>query len=98
MPEWYEGLCSTCKYSSQCAVTKAPGQGVYSCEEYEAGDGSSHTGRRAKNCAGSTKSMGTDAKPHASSAVLGLCSNCIHRDTCRFPRPESGVWHCEEYE
>jgi len=28
----------------------------------------------------------------------GLCMNCAHRDTCLLPRPESGVWHCEEYE
>ncbi|HQI02878.1 MAG TPA: hypothetical protein PLA18_16505 [Deltaproteobacteria bacterium] len=29
--------------------------------------------------------------------ALGLCSNCVNREVCRFPRPESGVWHCEEY-
>jgi hypothetical protein len=98
MPERYEGLCSTCKYSSRCALTKASGQGIHFCEEYEAGDGLSHAGRRVRSSAGSAKLMNPGAKPHAQGAVLGLCSNCIHRDTCRFPRPESGVWHCEEYE
>ena len=29
--------------------------------------------------------------------VKGLCVNCAHRNYCMFPRPESGVWHCEEY-
>jgi len=28
----------------------------------------------------------------------GLCINCDHRFTCTLPRPESGVWYCEEYE
>lgn len=28
----------------------------------------------------------------------GLCINCEHRFTCTLPRPESGVWYCEEYE
>jgi len=28
----------------------------------------------------------------------GLCSNCDNRQTCIYPKPESGVWHCEEYQ
>jgi hypothetical protein len=28
---------------------------------------------------------------------LGLCANCEDRDTCTFPRPEGGVWRCNEY-
>jgi len=31
-------------------------------------------------------------------ALLGLCVHCIHRQTCRRPRPEGGVWHCEDHE
>ncbi len=27
----------------------------------------------------------------------GLCMNCDHRFECMLPRPEGGVWHCEEY-
>lgn len=27
----------------------------------------------------------------------GLCTNCVHRFTCTFRRPESGVWNCGEY-
>ena len=28
----------------------------------------------------------------------GICVNCIHRDTCTFPKSEGGRTHCEEYE
>ena len=28
----------------------------------------------------------------------GLCVNCIHRDTCTFPKCDEGRLHCEEYE
>ena len=28
----------------------------------------------------------------------GLCKNCKKRKTCTLPRPEGGVWRCEEYE
>lgn len=27
----------------------------------------------------------------------GLCMNCDNRFECLLPRPEGGVWHCEEY-
>ena len=27
----------------------------------------------------------------------GLCSLCENRTTCTYPKPEGGVWHCEEY-
>ena len=28
----------------------------------------------------------------------GLCKNCKKRKTCKLPKPEGGVWRCEEYE
>jgi len=28
---------------------------------------------------------------------LGLCVNCEDRETCVYPKPDGGVWHCEEY-
>ena len=28
----------------------------------------------------------------------GLCKNCKKRKTCTLPKPEGGVWRCEEYE
>ena len=30
-------------------------------------------------------------------SVRGLCATCARRSRCEFPRPEGGVWHCEEY-
>lgn len=30
--------------------------------------------------------------------VRGLCANCARDETCEFPRPEGGVWHCADYE
>jgi hypothetical protein len=32
-----------------------------------------------------------------STKFLGLCSNCDNRETCTYPKPEGGVWRCEEY-
>jgi hypothetical protein len=40
-----------------------------------------------------------DADPEgdALARYKGLCGNCESRDGCMYPRPEGGVWHCEEY-
>lgn len=29
--------------------------------------------------------------------LAGLCPSCENRFECRFPKPEGGVWHCEEF-
>lgn len=31
-------------------------------------------------------------------ALRGLCQNCSRRHTCDLPKPEGGVWRCDEYE
>jgi len=28
----------------------------------------------------------------------GLCRNCKKKETCKLPKPEGGVWRCEDYE
>jgi len=38
-------------------------------------------------------------KPLEKAAPLkGLCLTCARKKTCLHPKPEGGVWHCEEYE
>jgi hypothetical protein len=49
--------------------------------------------------AGSGQQAGSDAVEGTDRGkYMGLCMNCLHRDTCTFPRPEGGVWRCNEYE
>ncbi|MBX3393880.1 MAG: hypothetical protein KF841_00790 [Phycisphaerae bacterium] len=36
-------------------------------------------------------------QPTRATSAKGLCATCELRETCTFPRPESGVWRCEEY-
>lgn len=38
-----------------------------------------------------------DLSPLASE-LPGLCRNCARLVDCTYPRPEGGVWHCDEYE
>lgn len=97
MPENNEGLCSTCDHSLECTLTKTPLQGIHFCEEHVAAD-SSRKSRKSRFSARTVERKGPGSKGYIRSPVLGLCSNCIHLKACGFSRPESGVWHCEEYE
>jgi len=91
-----DGLCSTCKFSSSCMFRKDYLESVHFCEEYEQADASQQIAR-AKVSPGLLASEDLDST-RAPKPIMGLCSNCIHRESCSFPKPESGVWHCEEYQ
>ncbi|NIM97876.1 MAG: hypothetical protein GTO24_07285 [candidate division Zixibacteria bacterium] len=32
------------------------------------------------------------------SSLKGLCKNCKKQKTCELPKPEGGVWRCQDYE
>ena len=90
----YGGLCSTCKHASDCTFPRDPHKPVLCCEEFDSGD------------AVPVKTMGHDTLPpvrpqgageESSAKYMGLCTNCENRGSCIFPKPEGGIWHCEEY-
>lgn len=41
---------------------------------------------------------GTQGREEDVSKHKGLCKNCAKRESCKLPRPEGGVWRCEDYE
>jgi len=90
----YLGLCSTCKNASFCTYPQDPDKPVFYCEEFEIEKPAPIRTAR-KEMPQATKSYVTKDKD--STEFIGLCSNCDNRRTCSFPKPEGGVWHCEEY-
>jgi len=86
-----QGICLTCAHTSKCALTptKHAAYGIQFCEEHE----TVHLAAAIPSNGRSSKRLVQRTRP----AVLGLCGNCAHYPDCRFPKPESGVWHCEEY-
>ena len=89
------GLCSNCKNDPDCTFQKDRQKPSFCCEEFE-----------VATCP-PVKTTRKDQSPQISSVdageddlgkFVGLCSNCNNRRTCAFPKPEGGVWHCEEYE
>lgn len=84
------GLCASCVHAEGCTFPRSPGRPVMQCEEFEGACGD------APAC-GDDLAKGPEAPPDTGGAK-GLCRTCARRDTCTFPKPEGGVWHCEEYD
>jgi hypothetical protein len=89
------GLCLSCRNALTCTFLKNPNEAVLQCDEF---DGFESFLRRPKIF--SHKSM-MDLKSNPGKKDLGgykgLCSICEDRKACTYPKPEGGVWHCEEY-
>jgi len=93
--ETFGGLCSTCKHAKACTYPRDPRRPVVQCDEFE---GIREASEKAANANPGSVKMVHATRPQAERKYLGLCRICEKRETCTFPKPEGGVWHCEEYE
>lgn len=84
------GLCTACANSPSCTHARIPGIPVVSCGD---ADPLEIEVPRATGVA----TRPTMAPPPRS-AVKGLCATCARFADCTYPRPETGVWRCEEFE
>lgn len=89
------GICAHCASASGCTYPKEAGRPTLFCDEFEgfapraaANIASIHEGRRAAPQVDSSREL---------AIYKGLCRTCANRDGCDFPKPEGGVWRCEEY-
>lgn len=99
--DYASGICRTCRAAGECTFPKPFLRSIIQCAAYEpplpeaafepARSGAA--GQRRKSQAGPATS---DAAGPAD-RIPGLCRTCAIRLECKYPRPESGVWHCEEY-
>jgi hypothetical protein len=81
------GLCLNCRVAATCMYVRQRGGAVWHCDEYQEGG--------AEPVASLVEEVRPEPKVEA--RAMGLCANCDVRDTCTLPRPQGGVWHCEEY-
>jgi len=91
------GLCSCCRCFKTCTYPKDPQQPTLQCEEF---DGIVPSPLKAVSHVEAWPGV-PEKKPGTRADGLapdpGLCSLCEDRATCTYPKPEGGVWHCEEY-
>ncbi|RKX30529.1 MAG: hypothetical protein DRP46_05225 [Candidatus Zixiibacteriota bacterium] len=90
------GLCSTCNNAATCVYRAKRGFDAVYCESFNDFSAPMHADeKRGDTVMGDSPEKTekvSDLRP-----LKGLCVNCANRDSCTLPRPESGVWHCEEY-
>ena len=82
-------LCPTCMHVDDCVLFSNGERPAWHCEEFVAVGAPP---REARPAATSAMAATLQEQKH-----LGLCVNCEDRETCTFPRPEGGVWRCNEY-
>ena len=90
------GLCSNCNNRSYCVYRAGRGFDALYCEMFNGAAGSASVAE-----SGERERLELAPRPDRmgiyESNVTGLCVNCADREKCILPRPEGGVWHCEEY-
>jgi hypothetical protein len=95
MPEnmKYFGLCVSCRNASSCTFPRDPAKPAFYCEEFEIDKAApTMSSKKDQLLATEPDTIGED-----STKFIGLCSDCEGRRKCAFPKPEGGIWRCEEY-
>ena len=85
----YRDLCSTCSHAESCRGHSTPQRPIFFCEMFEV---------FAPEPVAARPVAAKPAEQEDTGRHKGLCVNCDNRDTCILPRPEGGVWHCQEYQ
>lgn len=86
------GLCSTCRHRAECTLRRPGDSPKLECEEHDVYD---HAPTNWVRLAAGYEAAPVHVPP--TNGLLGLCADCAHRDACTLPKPEGGVWRCEEY-
>ena len=93
----YQGLCSCCTFALACTYNRNPERPVLQCEEFEGIVYSSDQRNKPKNVLPLNFTTSPLPSGTPSQDYKGLCTTCEERATCTYPKPEGGVWHCEEF-
>ena len=94
----YKGLCECCVHAPECTFPRNPDRSVLCCDEFEGITKSAQEQECNEEPAAGSRQGGSDAEPKGAPSLKGLCRTCSKADTCTYPKPEGGVWHCDEYE
>ena len=91
--ETIHGLCVTCNNVGTCSFRASDAERlIWYCELFDCFVEVEEVLEAAKAILASTPLEKGYGK------YKGLCSNCKNCMTCIFTKPESGIWHCEEFE
>jgi len=94
------GVCAACKNDLSCIYPRDFDHPPLECEEFELGfiPAEIAAARARELVEMEIPARAPLPKERDSDKYLGLCANCDHRAACIYPKPEGGIWRCEEYE
>ena len=92
-----KGICATCIHVPGCVYVESPDNPKMYCEQFESELEPAMKATDVANLKSIPAALQKESVAIKQARALGLCANCAHLETCVFPRPEGGVWHCEEY-
>lgn len=85
-----KGMCSTCENARDCTHARGAGIPILECDDAPP--------LEIAYVSPVGVAQGTRAPIPMRSAGKGLCATCDRRHDCTYPKPEGGVWRCEEFE
>ena len=93
----YKDLCITCNYAQTCFQRRLHRKPVWFCEQFD-----DYVPQKSKvTYTIDTTKTSTPSSLHVDEKKLnglkGLCCNCENRETCTYPKPDGGIWNCENY-
>ena len=91
----HSGLCMSCRNALTCTFLKNHNEIVLQCDEFEGFE--SFFRKPGTFSHHNNIDVTSNPEKRGLDGCRGLCSICENRETCTYPKPEGGVWHCEEY-
>jgi hypothetical protein len=86
-----QGVCSVCKFGSACNFESGAVRVILQCEQFEP----AFPAQKSRPMRTQSRAMPANGE-HADDCA-GICTNCGNRETCTYPKPEGGIWRCEDY-
>lgn len=93
----YSGLCSCCNFAPTCTYPRQSGRSVLECDEFDGISPSPEQVMKKIEKRSVIRFSGIVPDAQGLGISTGLCVYCENLHTCTYPKPEGGVWHCEEY-
>jgi hypothetical protein len=94
----HRSLCSTCRNEPTCTYPRNSGRPVTQCEEFDGELTAPRNPTDSSDPPSDRSELRSTWEEKYSNKYVGLCLICDNRETCTFPKPEGGVWHCGEYQ
>lgn len=86
-------VCESCRNAHDCTFPKNGKKRIFLCDEFHGYEPLLVNIGKLEL----TPPKTSNKEKAKLSSIKGLCSSCLNAGHCTFPKPESGVWYCDEY-